>query len=782
MITGDCYRITVLTERLLRFEYSRQGIFEDRATQAVINRDFPQAEFEVKRGGGEIEIHTEYLRVIYDEQPFSASGLCIHMKRNPYLHHAWHYGEEGKNLKGTARTLDMADGEIPLENGLLAMDGYSVYDDGNSLIINEEGWVEPGIEGHEDFYFWGYGRDYKACLRDFYHLCGSTPMLPRYALGNWWSRYYPYAQEEYLALMERFEREKIPFSVAVLDMDWHYVRIEEQYGSGWTGYTWNEELFPDHVQMLRELHKKGMRVTLNLHPADGVRAHEKAYPAMAESLGVDAARGEAIPFDVADPRFMEAYFQYLHHPLEEEGVDFWWIDWQQGSHSRVPGLDPLWMLNHFHFLDQDRDGKRPLIFSRYAGVGSHRYPIGFSGDTIVSWASLQFQPYFTACASNVGYGWWSHDIGGHMEGSRDDELMVRWVQYGVFSPILRLHSSWNHFNGKEPWNYDRKEEAVIINFLRLRHMLIPYLYTMNYRAYSGGEPLVQPLYYHYPDQGEAYERKNEYFFGEDFLVHPVTEQMNPAIKMAEITTWLPEGVWYDFFSGFRYEGGRTMKMYRDIDTIPVFVRMGAIIPMGQREAVGAETGNPGQLLICVYAGADGEFLLYEDDGVSSNYREGSGAVTRMCLNWGEEAFFEIEPPQGNVSILPEWREYRIEFVGVAPQAVKKVQIDGVEQTFEAEYDRKKQVLAVEIGAAAPTAAVKIVLEKEKLAKNDVEAEIYKRLNRAQISYREKDQIYQMIKSRKSMAVLMGELQAHEVAQAVKDMVLEPLLADGKMEV
>lgn len=507
MITGSCYRITVLTERLLRLEYSRQGIFEDRATQAVINRDFPQAEFWVKEGDGGIEIHTEYLRVIYDEQPFSASGLCIHMKRNPYLHHAWHYGEEGENLKGTARTLDMADGELPLENGILAMDGYSVYDDSNSLIINEEGWVEPGIEGHEDFYFWGYGRDYKACLRDFYHLCGSTPMLPRYALGNWWSRYYPYTQEEYLALMERFEREKIPFSVAVLDMDWHYVKIEERYGSGWTGYTWNEELFPDHVQMLRELHKKGMHVTLNLHPADGVRAHEKAYPAMAEFMGVDAAREEAIPFDVADPRFMEAYFHYLHHPLEEEGVDFWWIDWQQGNHSKVPGLDPLWMLNHFHFLDRDRDGKRPLIFSRYAGVGSHRYPIGFSGDTIVSWASLQFQPYFTACASNVGYGWWSHDIGGHMEGSRDDELMVRWVQYGVFSPILRLHSSWNHFNGKEPWNYDRKEEAVIKQFLRLRHMLIPYLYTMNYRAYSGGEPLVQPLYYHYPDRGRHMREK-----------------------------------------------------------------------------------------------------------------------------------------------------------------------------------------------------------------------------------------------------------------------------------
>ena len=108
---------------------------------------------------------------------------------------------------------------------------------------------------------------------------------------------------------------------------------------------------------------------------------------MGKALGVDTEHEQPISFDVSNEKFMEAYFEYLHHPLEDQGVDFWWIDWQQGGTSKIEGMDPLWMLNHFHFLDNGRDGrKRPMTFSRYAGAGSHRYPIGFSGDTIISWA------------------------------------------------------------------------------------------------------------------------------------------------------------------------------------------------------------------------------------------------------------------------------------------------------------------------------------------------------------------------------------------------------------
>ena len=199
--------------------------------------------------------------------------------------------------------------------------------------------MEPRQGERIDLYFFGYGRDYQACLRDFYHLTGPAPMLPRYALGNWWSRFHRYDEAEYKALMERFEAEQVPFSVAVIDMDWHLVDVDPKYGSGWTGYTWNKELFPDPAEFMAWLHRHGLRVTLNVHPADGVRPFEEAYRPMAEALGKDWQKEEPVEFDVTDPRFMDAYFKYLHHPNEQAGVDFWWLDWQQGTRTRIPGLD-----------------------------------------------------------------------------------------------------------------------------------------------------------------------------------------------------------------------------------------------------------------------------------------------------------------------------------------------------------------------------------------------------------------------------------------------------------
>ncbi len=175
-------------------------------------------------------------------------------------------------------------------------------------MLLEDGWVEPRKKGIEDLYFFGYGHDYKEALKGFYTLCGKTPMLPRYALGNWWSRYYQYSENSYLELMDRFEKEKLPFTVAVIDMDWHLVDIDPKYGSGWTGFTWNKELFPDPERFLKNLHERGMQTALNTHPADGVRAYEEMYEEMARKLGVDFENEDPILCDPADPEFIEAYF------------------------------------------------------------------------------------------------------------------------------------------------------------------------------------------------------------------------------------------------------------------------------------------------------------------------------------------------------------------------------------------------------------------------------------------------------------------------------------------
>ena len=760
VIQGEKYRITMLTQGLIRLEYSEDGCFEDRATQSVWNRDFPKTEFRCKETPDSLEIFTSRIHLVYDKQKFSPNGLSVQVL-GQYINHGsiWHYGQDFQNLGGTARTLDEADGAIPLEKGIMGRVGFSLLDDSKSLVLTEDGWIEPRKSKGEDLYFWGYGHDYLEALKDFYYLCGKLPMVPRYALGNWWSRYYKYTEKSYMELMERFEKENLPFSVAVIDMDWHLVDIDPKYGSGWTGYTWNREFFPDPDRFLKWLHDRNMHVTLNIHPADGVRAYEEVYEDMAKTMGVDYENEEPVNFDAADPKYMEASFDHIFHPMEEKGVDFWWIDWQQGGVTKVEGLDPLWVLNHYYYLDNARDGKRPMTFSRYAGPGSHRYPIGFSGDTLITWESLDFQPYFTSTASNIGYAMWSHDIGGHMQGIKDDEMAGRWLQYGVFTPIMRLHSSCGEFNGKEPWRYKTEIRLVMEEFLRLRHKLIPYLYTMNYRTYQEDIPLVLPMYYHNPEREEAYQVPNEYEFGSQLLAAPVTSKRIDRLNVAKVKVWLPEGTYYDIFTGRKYKGNRIMMMYRDIQSIPVLAKAGAVIPM--TEEIREAGANPGQLTIQVYAGADGEFVLYEDDNNTEDYKDGKCVKTRMQVSWGESSRLVIEKPEGCLEYLPEKRTYTVKFHGVCDSSVR-AEADGASCLTQCSYDEKTNTLTCQVETLPSDTRIQVVLEQAVQVENHVTEECFDFLNQAEIPFPLKEVLYQAIKDQEDKTVLLSTLQAMEL--------------------
>ena len=679
VVAGDCYRITVLDPGLVRLEYSDSGQFEDRASQMALIRDFPPCEFTVTESDaahGLLEISTERLHLTYDRGSFTTQGLSVQAK-GPYSHDSiWRYGLPSPNLGGTARTLDDVDGAIPLEDGIMAFDGIAMIDDSRTVLLTDDGWVSPRRPGNLDLYVFAYGRDYRRALEVLYRLTGPTPLLPRYALGNWWSRYHPYSADDYLSLMDRFRDEKIPFSVGVIDMDWHLVDIDPRFGSGWTGYTWNTELFPDPRAFLTELHERGLAVSLNVHPAEGVHAHEAAYRAMATRLGTDPDSQAPVRFDPTDPDFLDAYLEELHHPLEEEGVDFWWLDWQQGGVTRIPGLDPLWLLNHFHYLDSGRGGRPALTFSRYAGIGSHRYPIGFSGDTHITWESLDFQPYFTATASNAGYGWWSHDVGGHFKGYKDDELATRWVQLGVFSPVNRLHAGDNPFNSKEPWRFEARAQRVMTDFLRLRHQLLPYTATMNVRAHLG-RPIVEPMYYEHPHEPAAYTVPNQFMFGDDLLVAPITTPADSETGLGRVKVWLPQGMWVDIFTGTTYRGGRTLHMHRGLSSIPVLARAGAIVPMVPADAVGADTDPSARVELRVYVGADGEFTLVEDRDdqrwarTRFTYDDATGAVT-------------VHATRGETATVPGDRSYETVLVGADhdPEAALFTLLDRAQVGFE----------------------------------------------------------------------------------------------------
>ncbi len=689
---NDYLRISLIAPRLIRTETAalldvstRGGLFTDLPTQTVQNRDFCRIEYSLEDRDKIIIVKTD--SCLFEICKKNGDVLSVEM---------FNFGtvKNFKNgrLPGTARTLDRKNGRTKLEKGITSRSGASVMDDSSSLLIDNDGNIIPRRKC-TDRYWFAYGYDYLGQLRDFFMLTGKVPLIPKYTLGNWWCRYRAYTQEEYRDLMRKFIDKEIPITVATIDMDWHWTDVVSRFGKeakaskptckdeiifntfmpGWTGYSWNTDLFPDHRDLLNWLHDNKFHVTLNVHPSQGVRFFEDAYSEMCKRFGKDPSEKQYIPFDITDKKFISAYFDLLHHPLEDEGVDFWWIDWQQGNKTKIPGLDPLWALNHYHTIDLGRGEKRPLILSRYAGLGSHRYPLGFSGDTYCTWKSLDFQPYFTNCAANSGYTWWSHDIGGHMHGVQDDELYLRWLQYGVFSPINRLHSSNSDFMGKEPWKRSYAVNIIAEKFLRLRHKLIPYLYSANYRTHTEGEPICMPMYYRYKCD-DAYRAKNQYIFGGQLIVCPITKPLNKRLNLAYADVWLPNGRFTDIFNGRIYEGGRWIRMYRDLDSIPVLAPAGAIIPMySQERSNDLSLDQP--LEIHIWRG-NGSFMLYEDDGETNSYQNGvfSKTVFELVEN-ADNLRLTIIPSTDNIGLIPKERSVHLVFRDIDSKDLKIVLLD-----------------------------------------------------------------------------------------------------------
>lgn len=630
----DGGRISVLTDCAVRWE---TGAVTDLPSQRIWYRNISEPGFELERTTDKVRIKTSRALFEFDLKRNRAAVTPNGFKCVTSFSHS--------ALPGTRRTLDMTDGRVRLDAGLVSRKGASMLDDSDSLLLEGSDFVERKDCGFDRYYF-AYGNRYRECITDFFKLSGGVPLIPRFAFGNWWSRYHAYSADEYLNLMRRFEKEGIPFTVATVDMDWHWVDVKKRFGAdavkasadsaiafrmgkmsspGWTGYSPNTELFPDFKAFLKELNAMNLSVTMNLHPAQGIRPFEDCYDEFARYMGRDPSKKETIGFSLKNRKFIEAYFDVALRPFEKNGVRFWWIDWQQGKKSDVPGLDPLWALNHMHIADMASTGKRPLILSRYAGIGSHRYPLGFSGDAAMTFATLNFQPYLTACATNAAYTWWSHDIGGHHMGYKDDELYLRWLQFGVFSPIMRLHSTSDEFMGKEPWKYSDSVKESAVKYLQLRHKLIPYIYSLNYRTYKYGRALIEPMYYTY-DENEAYKAENQYYFGDKLVVKPITRRVSRKTLLAETSLWVPEDRYTDIFTERIYGKGK-YRIYRDLVDIPVFALPGAIIPV-YRDVSDNSVSADKPLDIWIYRG-NGSFDLYLDDGDGLGYLNGEYGIVKI---------------------------------------------------------------------------------------------------------------------------------------------------------
>jgi len=705
VVTHGNARFTVLTPQLIRMEWAANGRFEDHASLVFLNRRLSVPKFTVVEPAvgrdSQLVITTSALQLCYkpnvnEHGKFTADNLEVTFALNG-KRLTWHPGTpDTGNLMGTTRTLDGALGDKtkePIAPGLLSRDGWTLVDDSTRplfdsadfSLINESSpwpWVlqRPGGD-RQDWYFFGYGHDYKQALGDYILVAGRIPLPPRFAFGAWWSRYWAYSDQELEDLVQGFRENDVPLDVLVIDMDWHPTFAPSRAGHhaldqsghtlGWSGYSWNKLLFPDPEQFLKHIHEQGLKATLNLHPASGVQPWEDAYPEMAKAMGIDPATRKYVPFDITNKKFATNYLNLLHHPLEKQGIDFWWLDWQQEDDTKTPGVNPTWWLNYVHFSDQAREGKRPLLFHRWGGLGNHRYQIGFSGDTISVWESLAFQPWFTATAANVGYAYWSHDIGGHTPGAVEPELYTRWVQFGAFSPVLRTHTTKNPESERRIWAYPEPYADIMRSVYHLRYALLPYVYTEARQTYDTGVAFLHPLYYDWPEATEAYTNKGEYVFGASMIVRPVVAPGDKVTALASESVWLPSGDWIEWQTGARFQGPITIQRNFSISQIPIYVRAGAIVP----EAPTMQYSNQrplDPLIVNVFPLADGQdytYTLYEDAGDSQAYQHEAGARTALrATQKGNQLTVEIAAAKGTYKGMPTARAYEVRLPADWPPA------------------------------------------------------------------------------------------------------------------
>ena len=721
-------RFTVLTPRLIRMEWAEDGVFEDRASLGIVNRDLPVPDFKVKKSGARVTVTTSALTLTYkgpgkfDAQnlsvTFTMTGPADKKGRPRTVKKTWTPGmDDSGNLLGTARTLDgfdfvdkKASGQYtkePFDKGVVSRDGWAIIDESARHLYEKvdtdwKYWVAERPEGdRQDLYIFAYGHDYIAAVSDFTKISGKIPLPPKYALGYWWCRYWLYSDYELEDLARHFRDFSIPADVMIIDMDWHETwkmggrpkSLDRDYANerrGWTGYTWKKELFPNPGNLLRQLHLDGFKTSLNLHPASGIQNFEEPYERFVKDYLSRTDDHDIVepysPFRMDQQAWADAYFNSVLHPMEEMGVDFWWLDWQQYMTSRyVKGLSNTFWLNYTFWNDIARrsaslggDAPRPMIYHRWGGIGSHRYQVGFSGDTYATWKVLSYLPWFTATAANVGYGYWGHDIGGHIQRrggkSTDPELYTRWLQSGVFTPIFKTHSTKDMSMEKRFWvfpdHFEPMREAI-----RLRYTLSPYIYGAARQAYDTGISICRPLYYYYPEEQKAYDTREEFFFGDDILATVLCEPADNATGLTSRSLWFPAGSdWYDASTGKMYAGGTETTASYTINENPFFVRAGAIIPMASPEITSLQEASNENWFLLVPGKGESRATLYEDDGVSQAYSS-AFATTEVSRKTSENGVsINVAARKGSYKGMNATRKVRIVLDGATAPA--RVTVNG----------------------------------------------------------------------------------------------------------
>ncbi len=654
---GKKYRISIISETIIRFEYSEDGSFNDFPTFFACNRSFGKPIIGVKEDDRILSIKTKYFIIEYEkEKPFVGTKIVPNQNLKVNLvgtEREWYFNHpEAKNYKASSYSLDDFNKDIILDKGLYSIDGFSSFDDSKTPIITNVGNIISPNYKNVDTYLFIYDKDYGHALKDYYNLTGFPPLIPRYALGAWWYKNNGYKEADFKKLVQEFKDHNIPLSVILLG-DKNKVFTPNSKVS----FTIDEQKIPNIKEFTDYMHKNHISIGMNIKTEGNISIKESNYNNFISMYGKDS--GKEIPINAFSYKFLDSFLKTIINPLQENGIDFFWVDDNNKANKILN-----YTMNYYLFNNMNRyQTKRNFLFSRNNGIAAHKLGALYSGETKVSYKTLKFLPYFNSNGANIGLSWWSHDVGGYKDGLEDPELFLRNVQFGTFSPILRLSSDSGKYYKRKPWRWDAKTNSIASDYIRLRYQLIPYIYSEAKKYTQIGAPLIQPLYYKYPETYDEPLYKNEYYFGKELLVCPITVSKDDIMNRVVQKIFLPKGVWYDFKTGKKFIGGKRYTTFYKDEDYPVFATSGAIIPLAVLEEGDINNIRPPKTLqIQIFPGRSNVYKLYEDDGKSNMYKTGASFTTQIEYYYKANDFsVQITPIEGKNGVITDVRNYIIKF-------------------------------------------------------------------------------------------------------------------------
>jgi alpha-D-xyloside xylohydrolase len=702
-------KIQVCSDSIIRVLYSPTATFPQRTDYVVIKQNWPAAKWTMQSTDDAVTLSTSLLKltvtrkdgaIAYAEAtgtplvqeasrrltPETVNGEDTYRVESFLSIYGSHEGLYGLgqhqagvwNYRGESVDIsqDNTNISVPL---MLSSKGYGIFWNStarsrfnnrfpNYLYISSE------VADVIDYYFL-YGPEFDKIIGSYRELTGEAPMFGKWAYGFWQCKNRYRSQEEILSVAKKYRDLHIPVDNIVQDWFWWNRKGE---------FVFNKN-YPDPKGMIDQLHQENFHLMISIWPFFEPGSANYDYM---EKKGwfVDKFKYAKPPFhtsgmavyDATNPEARKYYWDQVNKGLFSIGADAWWMDTTEpetegqernilldhklavGSGNRYLNAYPLFDTEAVYQGQRSAsDKKRVFILSRSAFAGSQRNGVtAWSGDIVSDWLNFRRQIPAGLNFSLSGGPYWTTDIGGFVVGSPTSpafrELFIRWFQYGTFNPILRVHGT-RIPDENELWSYGPDAQAILVNFDRLRYRMLPYIYSLAWKTTSEAYTPMRPLVMDFRGDEQAENIGNQFMYGPAFLVNPVTE---PEISTRPV--YLPKTTWYDFWTGTVSEGGRFINAITPLDRLPLYVRAGSIVPLGPDEEWSTEKpADPIELRI--YAGADGDFTLYEDENDNYNYEKDVYAT--IPLHWDNKAqTLTIGERKGQFPGMLENRSFRVVFV------------------------------------------------------------------------------------------------------------------------